>query len=180
MNEGEIYKIDRPNPNLMKLYVVRAALSGPAAILALPLLYFRYHSMRYRFDEHGVTMRWGVLMRREIHLTYARIQDIHLVSGPIQRYLGLADLLVQTASGSVGAEMVIEGLLEFEAVRDFLYSKMRGVHPGEASAAHEPARAAVPRQPVSAGLGASLAQIREELRAGREALERMADRKEAR
>jgi hypothetical protein len=33
---------------------------------------------------------------------------------------------------------------------------------------------------VSAGLGASLAQIREELRAGREALERMADRKEAR
>ena len=34
---------------------------------------------------------------------------------------------MQTASGNSGAEMSIEGIREFETVRDFLYSKMRGV-----------------------------------------------------
>jgi putative membrane protein len=41
--------------------------------------------------------------------------------------LGLARVLVQTASGNAGAEMTLEGLKEFEAVRDFLYTRMRGV-----------------------------------------------------
>jgi putative membrane protein len=33
---------------------------------------------------------------------------------------------IQTASGSSGPEMSIEGILEADALRDFLYSKMRG------------------------------------------------------
>ena len=65
-------------------------------------------------------MRWGILFRREVSLTYRRIQDIHLRSGILQRWLGLADILVQTASGSAGAEMTIEGLQEYEQVREFL------------------------------------------------------------
>ena len=36
------------------------------------------------------------------------------------------DLQVQTASGSTGPEIVIEGFKEFEAIRDFLYTRMRG------------------------------------------------------
>ena len=97
----------------------------------MPLLYFRYETMRFRFDAEGVHMRWGILFRRQINLTYARIQDIHLTSGFIQRWLGLADIRIQTASGSAGAEMTIEGLLEFEAVRDFLYAPdARGAQAG--------------------------------------------------
>lgn len=91
-------------------------------------------------------MRWGILFRREIILNYARIQDIHLRSNLVERWLGLARILVQTASGSAAAEITIEGLKEFEAVRDFLYSKMRGVKdavkrisPGAAHPAESPA-----------------------------------------
>jgi putative membrane protein len=73
-------------------------------------------------------MRWGVLFRREIHLTYDRVQDIHLVSNVVERWLGLGRVKIQTASGSAKAEMTIEGLEEFELVRDFLYSRMRGLH----------------------------------------------------
>lgn len=72
-------------------------------------------------------MAWGILFRREISLTYARIQDIHLSSNFVERWLGLARIQVQTASGSTSAEMTIEGLQDFEEVRDFLYSRMRGV-----------------------------------------------------
>src|SRR5205807_108978 len=95
-------------------------------IASLPYLYFRYHTLRYRFDAEGIHMKVGILFRREVNLTYARIQDIHLRSGIIQRWLGLANVQIQTASGSAGPELVIEGFKEFEAIRDFLYTRMRG------------------------------------------------------
>jgi putative membrane protein len=45
---------------------------------------------------------------------------------------------VQTASGSAGAEMTIEGIRNPEALRDYLYSQMRGAkderEPSEAGA----------------------------------------------
>jgi uncharacterized protein len=136
----EIAVIERPDPRLWTLYLLRALLSGPALVVLGPLLWFRYRSMRYRFDEQGVHMRWGILFRREINLTYRRIQDIHLRSGLLQRWLGLADVLVQTAAGSASAEMTIEGLREFESVRDFLYTRMRGQEPlPGTSAAVDPA-----------------------------------------
>ena len=94
-----IASIERPHPKLWTLYLVRALLTGPALVVVLPVLYFRYHTLRYRFDEQGVHMRWGILFRREVNLTYRRIQDIHLRSGLLQRWLGLADVLVQTAAG---------------------------------------------------------------------------------
>jgi uncharacterized membrane protein YdbT with pleckstrin-like domain len=89
-------------------------------------LYCKYVTLRYRFDNDGVAMQWGVLFRREVYLTYRRIQDIHLTRNIVQRWMGLASLAVQTASGSATPEMTIEGLLQVEELRDFLYSQMRG------------------------------------------------------
>lgn len=149
-----ILAITRPHPKLLTQYVLQALLTGPLSPLLLLVLYFRYKTMEYRFDEHGVSKRFGILIRREVNLTYARIQDIHIGSGPIQRFLGLADVQVQTASGSAGAELVLEGLLEFEQVRDFLYARMRGVRDEK----HQEAPVAL------------LREIRDELRATREAL----------
>jgi putative membrane protein len=106
--------------------------------VVLPLL-FKYYSLRYRFDDEGVSMSWGVLFKREIFLTYRRIQDIHVSRGIIQRQFGLATVAVQTASGSSGAQMSIEGIGDPEGLRDYLYSKMRGTRheagPGETPAA---------------------------------------------
>lgn len=126
LSHAEIFEIERPAPSLLKLYILRSFLSGPLIVLVLPILYFRYQTLRYSFDEEGISMKWGILFRREINLTFARIQDIHLSSGVLQRWLGLADIQVQTASGSAGAEMIIEGLHEFEDVRNYLYARMRG------------------------------------------------------
>jgi putative membrane protein len=38
----------------------------------------------------------------------------------------LAKVKVQTASGNASAEMTIEGMPQFEPIRDFLYTRMRG------------------------------------------------------
>ncbi|MFZ9682295.1 MAG: PH domain-containing protein [Cephaloticoccus sp.] len=122
-----ILQLERPHPSLWTYYILACLVFPPAFIFLILPAWFRYHTMRYRFDEEGVSMRWGILFRREIIINYARIQDIHLRSNFVERWLGLSRILVQTASGSSSAEMTIEGLREFEAVRDFLYSRMRGV-----------------------------------------------------
>jgi uncharacterized membrane protein YdbT with pleckstrin-like domain len=169
LSDAQIFAIERPHPRLLRLYIIRALLTGPGFLVLMPLLFFRYETMRFRFDAEGVHMRWGILFRRQINLTYARIQDIHLTSGLIQRWLGLADVRIQTASGSAGAEMTIEGLLEFEAVRDFLYTRMRGYRKPTAVAEVSGMPAPVPANPEAVAL---LREAVAELRAARLALER--------
>ena len=163
---ARVRAITRPDPSLFRYYLLAALVTGPLFPIAIVPLYFRYHTMRYRFDEDGVNMRWGILFRREVNLTYARIQDIHLTSNVVERWLGLAQVKVSTASGSASAEMTIEGVREFELVRDFLYMKMRGGHD------HPRAKAAPPVADASAdAVVAALRQVSEDLRAVRAALE---------
>lgn len=133
----DIAAIERPRESLMTYYTLKAVVSNVAFLFVFPVLYFRYHTMRYRFDTEGIHMRWGILFRREIMLTYARIQDIHLRSNFVERWLGLARIEIQTASGSANSEMTLEGIADPEAMRDFLYSRMRGAHKGPASPEHE-------------------------------------------
>jgi putative membrane protein len=135
--------ITRPDPALMNYYLLIAALTVVGFPFVIVPLYFKYHTMRYAFDDKGVSMSWGILFRREIYLTYRRIQDIHVTRNLFQRWLGLAEVAVQTASGSSGAEMTIEGIREPERIRDFLYTQMRGARGdgtevGAASAAEAP------------------------------------------
>lgn len=176
MNEADIYQIQRPSPMLLKLYVIRSILSGPFIIFSLPVLLFRYYTLKYRFDSEGISMKWGFIFRREVNLTYARIQDIHLTSGVIQRWLGLADLKIQTASGSAEPEMTIEGIVEYERLRDFLYTKMRGYR--DLSSVKNVSHAPVAAQSGQIGGEAVkiLTDISNELRAAREALERLANK----
>jgi len=125
--DSTVLAIERPSDRLLTYYILNSLLWGPAIVGILPYRLARYRTLRYRFDEEGISMSWGMLFRREIHLTYSRIQDIHLSSGILERYLGLARIQIQTASGKAGAEMTIEGILQFEELRDFLYSRMRGL-----------------------------------------------------
>ena len=118
--------ITRPAPVLLHYYTILSL----ASLVAFPIVwlvsFFRYETLRYAFDADGVSMSWGLLFRREIHLTYRRIQDIHVTRNLLQRWMGLGTVSIQTASGSSEPEMQIDGILEFEPLRDFLYAQMRG------------------------------------------------------
>jgi putative membrane protein len=167
-HDAAILAIERPHPNLFTYYWLTLLVFPPILpILILPM-WFRYHTMRYKFTDEGISMSWGILFRHQIIVNYARIQDIHLRSNFVERWLGLSRVLVQTASGNAGAELTLEGLQEFEAVRDFLYSRMRGVK----DATRHPH--AAPPPAASGGdaeLAAVLREIALELRATRLALE---------
>ena len=172
--DESIYAIERPCGQLMKYYVLGLLVTVPLFPILIVPAYFRYHTMRYRFDAEGISMRWGILFRREIILNYSRIQDIHLTSNIVERWLGLARIQIQTAAGSGEAEMTLEGLREFEAVRDFLYSKMRGMK--ERGVGATPATSAATsgialNDATATELLATLREVTSELRAIREHLE---------
>lgn len=125
--DDAILSITRPHADLMKYYLIASFVIPPIFPILLIIGAIRYRTMRYKFTDEGISMSWGLLFRKEIIIQYSRIQDIHLRSNMVERWLGLSKVLVQTASGSASAEMTLEGLKEFEAVRDFLYHRMRGV-----------------------------------------------------
>jgi len=153
-HDGEPFdasRITRPDRTLLTYYFFVSLITGPAFPFVFLPLFFKYETLKYRFDDSGVSMSWGILFRREIHLTYRRIQDIHITRNIVQRWMGLATVGIQTASGSATPEMSIEGVLAYEQLRDHLYARMRGARgiaeagaaaAVEASAGDEPDEAA--------------------------------------
>jgi putative membrane protein len=157
---ARIHEIRRPDDNLWTLYVIYAALSTVAFPVVILPLYFKYKTLRYRFDEEGVAVSYGLIWRKETYLTYARIQDIHVTRNIFERWLGLGTVEVQTASGKASATESIVGVREFNAIRNFLYAHMRGhrrLHNDNVG--------------DRAPLDVALAGIRDELRAVRTMLE---------
>lgn len=156
-----IFNIQRPLPSLLRYYQLASLLWGPFFFIPLVLQSLRYRTIRYQFDAEGITMRWGGLERREVSLAYARIQDIHVSANVLERWLGLARLEIQTASGDSKAEMTLEGLPHPFAVRDFLYNRSRGAR------AVTPA----PATGLDSVLAQALQEVATEMRAIRQLLE---------
>ena len=116
----------RPDPALHRYYVIISLF----ATIGFPLVYIplliRYNTMRYHFDDDGVSMAYGYFFRKEVYLTYRRLQDIHVTRNLIERWLGIAKVPIQTASGTSGATMKFEGVRDAEGLRDYLSVRMRG------------------------------------------------------
>lgn len=153
MNLAQIKSIDRPDRKQITLILLGGVLTSilscgiafPFVILGLIPIFIRYATTRYRFDEEGVSVSWGFLFKQESQLTFDKIQDIHLRRSFLERWLELGTVDVQTASGNAGAEVSLYGLTEYDEVRDFLYTRMRGARgldrpkrPGAAPSAAAP------------------------------------------
>lgn len=183
VDTGRVHDITRPNEQLWVLFLIYAVLSTVAFPIVILPLYFRYKTLRYRFDDHGVSVSYGLIWRRETYLTYARIQDIHVTRNIFERWLGIGTVKIQTASGNAAATESIVGLTEFQEVRNYLYAHMRGhrdtggARALRAADATAPAPAGGTQASSEHGLTAdtqtvnALAGIRDELRAVRLLLE---------
>lgn len=126
MNSSDPSTITRPDDSLLTYYTLVSLTSLILFPFVFIPLYVRFRTLRYRFDDDGVSMTWGLLFHKEVYLTYRRIQDIHVTRNLIERWMGLAKMPIQTASGTSGATMNIEGIRNPEPLRDFLYARMRG------------------------------------------------------
>ena len=171
MDEPAIRAIKRPHPNLLTLYLLQAL----PTLFAFPFVflprYFKYRTLRYDFGDDGISASWGLLFKREIHLTYRRIQDIHVSRNLIERWLGIGKVEIQTAAGRASAELSIEGMEHWGPVRDFLYGRMRGTGSLPTAADAEPGAPAVAEEGTEAEAIALLRGIKDDIERVRHALE---------
>jgi uncharacterized protein len=95
-----------------------AALSIAWAIALPPL---RYRAWGFALRDADLYLRHGVLFRTTSIVPHARIQHVDTRHGPMERWLGLAELVVYTA-GSRGAIVSVPALARdvAEALRDRL------------------------------------------------------------
>lgn len=82
---------------------------------------WRYRAWRFALRERELFLRRGVLFRTTSIVPHARIQHVDTRHGPIDRWLGLASVVVFTA-GTRGAVLSIPALEadEAERIRDRL------------------------------------------------------------
>jgi putative membrane protein len=72
----------------------------PIVVLVMVAQIMRYWTLRYRFDAGELVVKHGVFSRNERHVPFDRIQNIDLIQNPLHRLLRVAEVRLQTASGS--------------------------------------------------------------------------------
>jgi len=75
------------------------ALMLAGIIVRLAILKLDFEKRWYLVTDRSLRIREGVLNVREMTVTFANIQNISISQGPIQRALGISDLVVETAGG---------------------------------------------------------------------------------
>ncbi len=95
-----------------------------AAVALLPGR--RYRAWGYAAGEDELTVKHGLMIRKVTIVPFGRVQHIDVAQGPIQRMLGLATLVLNTA-GTRGAAVRLPGLLHAQAeeMRDRIRGKIR-------------------------------------------------------
>jgi membrane protein YdbS with pleckstrin-like domain len=73
----------------------------------------RYRHWRYQVAEDALELRHGVVRRVHSAIPYFRVQHIDVAQGPVERAVGLARLVVHTASA--GTDATIPGIAAAEA-----------------------------------------------------------------
>lgn len=101
------------------ILTIPMAIAVIAAIVVVPPI--RHQAWRFALREDHIYLRHGVLFRTTSIVPYARIQHVDTRHGPLDRWLGLASLVIFTA-GTRGAIITIPALPaeESEQLRDHL------------------------------------------------------------
>ncbi len=102
-------------------------------IVAYIAIHLRYDTTWYVLSDRSMRLRRGIWTIHETTITYENIQNVSIKQGPLQRYFGIADVLVETAGGGaatggeagtvVGHFGLLEGISNAEEVRNLILAK---------------------------------------------------------
>lgn len=73
------------------------------ALVSYAAIRLDYDMRWYILTDRSLRIREGIVHVREVTLTLANVQELKVSQGPIQRLLGLTDLIVDTAGGGSAA-----------------------------------------------------------------------------
>lgn len=102
-------------------------------IVAYIAIHLRYDTTWYVLSDRSMRIRRGIWTIHETTITYENIQNVSIKQGPVQRYFGIADVLVETAGGgaTTGGEAgtvtghfgLLEGISNAEEIRTLILAK---------------------------------------------------------
>ena len=103
-------------------------------IVAYIAIHLRYDTTWYVLSDRSMRIRRGIWTIHETSITYENIQNVSVKQGPVQRYFGIADVMVETAGGGgaaqggeggavVGHSGLLEGISNAEEVRSLILAK---------------------------------------------------------
>lgn len=145
-------------------------------IVAYIAIHLRYDTTWYVLSDRSMRIRRGIWSIHETTITYDNIQNVSIRQGPVQRYFGIANVLVETAGGGastghgesasvVGHHGLLEGIDNAEEVRAQIIAKWKDSRSsglGDESHSSTPSPVAAP--PVApASLTESQLQLLEEI-----------------
>jgi membrane protein YdbS with pleckstrin-like domain len=120
-------------------WALEAAAAG-LFLASIPITYFlqrlNYEMRWYIVTDRSLRIRSGVVSLQEMTMTFANIQDIRVNANPIERWLGLANVEVQSAGGGGGSKHAhgiqssghvakFAGVDNAAVIRDLLVERLR-------------------------------------------------------
>ena len=126
-------------PSVSMIVLILELLAVGVLISALPFSYLmqrlNYELRWYIVTDRSLRIRSGIWSVEEITMTFANIQDLRITAGPLQGWLGLADLEVRSAGGGGDGgkhggggnkhEARFAGVDNAEEIRDLIVERLR-------------------------------------------------------
>jgi membrane protein YdbS with pleckstrin-like domain len=151
-------------------------------VVAYVGIHLRYDTTWYVLTDRSLRIRRGILNIHETTISFENVQNVEVRQGPLQRYFGIADVIVTTAGGgmashgkhgqtsSLGAHVgILQGLDDADAVRTQILTcveRTRAAGLGDEhqrQLAHAAAADAAPGPGLSANHLAVLREIRDSM-----------------
>ncbi len=122
--------------------IAGAILAIPAFLIAVVPDIFAYVAIHLRYDTtwyvmtgRSIRIRRGVWVIHEVTITFENVQNVKVRSGPVQRWFGIANVIIETAGTGVvhgphGEKSalnvgVIEGIADAPGIRDLIMDRVR-------------------------------------------------------
>ena len=114
-------------------------------VVMLPVLIwlpYYWKSLSYSIEEDAVRGSKGVFWKKHVTVPYRKITNVDITQGPIARHFGIATVHLQTAGagGADGsrAELKLEGIREYENIREEIHARIKSWGKPGGSAPEEP------------------------------------------
>ncbi len=108
-------------PGPMGTATVAVAVVAGALVWWLPRL--GYDAWRYQLGPSTLELRRGVVIRSHTAIPYFRVQHIDITRSPLERALGLSQLVVRTAAATTDARLPGIAAADAERLRDVILAR---------------------------------------------------------
>jgi membrane protein YdbS with pleckstrin-like domain len=117
------------------LFAFAAIAFTAIVIITVAVIRLEYDLRQYVVTDKTIRIRSGAVVVSEATITFANVQDVEISQGPLQRWFGIADLIVHTAGGSAPSQKgghgnvshrgLIAGIERPAELRDFILERLR-------------------------------------------------------